>query len=397
MEARGSRAISPPIFPAMTISSRAWRNRLVCFFPSPDIFPYSFDSDELIYPAEFFGVDAPIYIIDEPTKPSKPAQDPTLPNTSRKSVSPSRLRKARAQTPPRRSSTTSIPQPSQSSTTYQEIDYSAFANVSTDDGNGDDPLADSVYFAQHRRAERKEKQLRNIEKERAMHEKVQLERLLDGLQGPDWLKVMGISGVTDGEKKDWEPKRDYFVKEVEALVDKFRLWKEQEKRVRAEKEAALAREEEEEESSEPGMSIPFLYHHHRIHSFFLLTIELQYQTTNRTPNQNTPNTQQQQQPHPPPQQHTPLPTPPPPPPNQPPHPPPQQQQPPTNPAARPAPTASSSHSSPQSQRAPSPPSTPNRTCAPPRWASTATGATRRRLGCPSPSGTSASSSYPASS
>lgn len=84
-----------------------------------------------------------------------------------------------------------------------------------------------------------------------MHEKVQLERLLDGLQGPDWLKVMGITGVTDGERKDWEPKRDFFVKEVEALVDKFRVWKEEEKRLRAEKEAALAaRDDDEEEDGE---------------------------------------------------------------------------------------------------------------------------------------------------
>jgi hypothetical protein len=81
-----------------------------------------------------------------------------------------------------------------------------------------------------------------------MHEKLQLERLLDSLQGPDWLKVMGVTGVTDGERKDWEPKRDWFVGEVEALVDKFRVWKEEEKRVRAEKEAA--REEAEEGDSE---------------------------------------------------------------------------------------------------------------------------------------------------
>jgi Something about silencing, SAS, complex subunit 4 len=131
---------------------------------------------------------------------------------------------------------------------FQVVDFSSINRHTTHNDNSPDPLSDSVYFASHRRAERKEKQLRNIEKERAMHEKVQLERLLDGLQGPDWLRVMGITGVTDGEKKDWEPKRDYFVSEVRALVDKFRIWKEEEKRLKMEREAALlAREEEEAE------------------------------------------------------------------------------------------------------------------------------------------------------
>lgn len=86
-----------------------------------------------------------------------------------------------------------------------------------------------------------------------MHEKLQLERLLDGLQGPDWLKVMGITGVTDGERKGWESKRDWFVREVEALVDKFRVWKEEEKRLRAEKEAAAVAKDglsSEDEGSE---------------------------------------------------------------------------------------------------------------------------------------------------
>lgn len=108
-----------------------------------------------------------------------------------------------------------------------------------------DPLADSHFDKSHRRAERKEKQLRNIERERAMHEKVQLDRLLDGLQGHDWLRVLGITGITDGEAKRYEAKRNYFIAEVQALVDKFKQWKEQEKKVRLQKEAAAARAEEE--------------------------------------------------------------------------------------------------------------------------------------------------------
>lgn len=107
---------------------------------------------------------------------------------------------------------------------------------------GVDPLTDEVYFKAHRRVERQEKQLRNIEKERAQHEKLQLERLLDELQGHDWLKVMGISGITDTEKKLYEPKRAYFIREVSALVDKFRVWKEEEKRRKAEKEQHLIEE-----------------------------------------------------------------------------------------------------------------------------------------------------------
>lgn len=97
-------------------------------------------------------------------------------------------------------------------------------------------MTDAFYFKAHRRAERQEKQLRNIEKERAQHEKVQLERILDGLKGHDWLRVMGISGITDSEKKAYEPKRDYFITEVSALIEKFRLWKEEEKRRKSEKD-----------------------------------------------------------------------------------------------------------------------------------------------------------------
>lgn len=122
-----------------------------------------------------------------------------------------------------------------------------------------DPLSEDVYFKAHRRHERQEKQLRNIEKERAQHEKIQLDRLLDELQGHDWLRVMGISGITDTEKKLYEPKRDYFVKEVSALIEKFHTWKEEEKRRKHEREqmlleAANAAAEKEEQAEDEGAS-----------------------------------------------------------------------------------------------------------------------------------------------
>lgn len=110
-----------------------------------------------------------------------------------------------------------------------------------------DPMSDAVYLKAHRRAERQEKLLRNHEKERAMHEKFQLERLLDGLRGHDWLRVMGISGITDSEKKAYEPKRDYFIKEVLILLEKFREWKEEERRRKVEKEESMLGEGEHQE------------------------------------------------------------------------------------------------------------------------------------------------------
>lgn len=119
----------------------------------------------------------------------------------------------------------------------QRIDFSTIDRHTRH--NAVDPLTDAVYFKAHRRAERQEKQLRNIEKERAQHEKVQLERLLEGLQGHDWLRVMGINGITESEKKVFEPKRDYFIKEVTVLIEKFRMWKEEEKRRKAAKEQNL--------------------------------------------------------------------------------------------------------------------------------------------------------------
>ena len=94
----------------------------------------------------------------------------------------------------------------------------------------------------HRKAERHEKQMKNGDKERAQHEKYQLERLLDDLRGPDWLKTLGISGITETEKKRYEPKRALFIRETQALIDKFKWWKEEEKRRKLERDQALLEE-----------------------------------------------------------------------------------------------------------------------------------------------------------
>lgn len=172
--------------------------------------------------------------------------------------------------PPQSSSTKS---PKEKKSTYQPSGAGLIANPLLDpyqaqaveilpSGNSGaqvpvkDPLDDEVYFKSHKRIERREKQLRNMEKERAQHEKIQLERLLDELQSHDWLRVMGISGVTDTEKKLYEPKRAYFIKEVSGLLEKFRAWKEEEKRRKAEKEQQLLAEDEENEQTDDEESSP---------------------------------------------------------------------------------------------------------------------------------------------
>jgi Something about silencing, SAS, complex subunit 4 len=103
-----------------------------------------------------------------------------------------------------------------------------------------DPLPDIYFENAHRKAERLEKSIRNSEKGRAQHEKDQVIRLLEGLQGHDWLKVMGVSGITESKKKDYEPAREYFVKGCLGILEKFRTWREEEKRRKLEKERVLA-------------------------------------------------------------------------------------------------------------------------------------------------------------
>jgi hypothetical protein len=171
--------------------------------------------------------DQPIYIVDEALKVSI--------SPKRRSRSPLLQLK---------------PKPSSADNHFTSFERLSLPLTPVSSDYVDDPLSDEYFLKAHRRAERKEKQLRNIEKERAQHEKVQLEHLLECLRGPDWLRVMGVTGITDGARKEWEPKRDYFIREVRALLTKFKVWREQEKKLSQEKETALLAKGEEEEDDE---------------------------------------------------------------------------------------------------------------------------------------------------
>lgn len=127
----------------------------------------------------------------------------------------------------------------------QRIDFH-FLETQSKNKTVDDPLPDSLFEPIHRRAERLERSIRNTEKGRAQHEKDQIIRLLEGLQGHDWLRVMGVSGVTDSKKKTFEPARDYFMKGCQSILDKFRNWNLEEKRRKLERERVLAEQAEEE-------------------------------------------------------------------------------------------------------------------------------------------------------
>lgn len=101
-----------------------------------------------------------------------------------------------------------------------------------------DALPDSYYEPIHRKEFRNEKITRNAERGRSQHEKEQVIRLLDGLKGPDWLKTMGVSGITESKKKQFEPARAHFVNKCEVVLAKFRKWAIEEKRLKLERERA---------------------------------------------------------------------------------------------------------------------------------------------------------------
>lgn len=135
----------------------------------------------------------------------------------------------------------------------QRIDFS-FLETQFKNKTLQDPLPRSIFEGVHKRAERLERSIRNTERGRAQHEKDQIIRLLEGLQGHDWLRVMGISGITESKKKSFEPAREHFIRGCQAIIDKFKNWTIEEKRRKHEKERALAEEAEDldEEEREPG-------------------------------------------------------------------------------------------------------------------------------------------------
>lgn len=118
--------------------------------------------------------------------------------------------------------------------TFSEDDVNAAAALTAD------PLSDDVFMKSHKRGERVEKHDRNYDKEQAMFEKGLLDRLYARLRGPDWLKVLGITGVTDSDKKRFEQKREFFTRGVRSILQKFNSWKEQEKELKLREDAATA-------------------------------------------------------------------------------------------------------------------------------------------------------------
>jgi len=217
------------------------KSELATYFPEYEDVVFGVEKE-----ADFITVDTALYVTDDAARQQQAGPGVAQSSPQRARGSPSHMRNGSANgvTAP----TTPERTISQRFNGCSPIDLDVLARNTP--SNPSDPLDDAHFFKSHRRAERKEKQLRNIERERAMHEKVQLERLLDGLQGHDWLKVLGVTGITDGEAKKYEPKRDYFINEVQVLVDKFKQWKEQERKQRLEKEAAARRAEEKEESGD---------------------------------------------------------------------------------------------------------------------------------------------------
>ncbi|KAI0999953.1 hypothetical protein K3495_g8248 [Podosphaera aphanis] len=110
----------------------------------------------------------------------------------------------------------------------QFVDFSSFEEINEAEGSKDE-LCEEYFKSIHKQPERAEKIIRKTDKERAQHEKDQIIRLLDGLRGNDWLKILGVNSITENTKKEFQSAREYFISSCESILAKFRSWKEAEK------------------------------------------------------------------------------------------------------------------------------------------------------------------------
>ncbi|POS83780.1 hypothetical protein EPUL_003752 [Erysiphe pulchra] len=110
---------------------------------------------------------------------------------------------------------------------------------SSDENSSQDLLCDAYFNTLHKKPYRAEKTIRNTDIERAQHDRVQVIRLLEGLQGQDWLRLMGVHGVSDSKKREYEAARQYFIRGCELIVAKFQVWRDEEKRQRLERDITL--------------------------------------------------------------------------------------------------------------------------------------------------------------
>lgn len=105
-----------------------------------------------------------------------------------------------------------------------------------------DPLADDLYIKPHRGMGREEKRLRNVERDKAAYDKQRYEERLEKLRGTDWIKTFNLGGITVKlGNAEMEKRRQVVIKWHESLLEKFKAWKEEERRQKAAKGGRLSR------------------------------------------------------------------------------------------------------------------------------------------------------------
>lgn len=105
-----------------------------------------------------------------------------------------------------------------------------------------DPLADDLYIKPHRGMGREEKRLRNVERDKAAYDKQRYEERLEKLRGTDWIKTFNLGGIAVKlSSSEMEKRRQVVIKWHETLLEKFKAWKEEERRQKAAKGGRLSR------------------------------------------------------------------------------------------------------------------------------------------------------------